>query len=125
MLKSKAARSKRDTVKPSRRKVGEPAVGAAPKSRAAAPPAEGDSADAFAKAAGDAKTAAPLATGKELVDEKLRELVIIAKEQGHLTSDDIDDALVDCPVTPEMLDEIYSKLTVWKSASWIRPMPMA
>jgi RNA polymerase primary sigma factor len=49
---------------------------------------------------------------KSAVDmtEKLRELLIVAKEQGHLTHDDINDALSDSDVAPEELDEVYSKL---------------
>jgi RNA polymerase primary sigma factor len=42
--------------------------------------------------------------------EKIKELLIIAKEQGHLTYDDINDALPDNIVTPEDLDQIYVKL---------------
>jgi RNA polymerase primary sigma factor len=42
--------------------------------------------------------------------EKVRELVLLAKEQGHLTYDDINDALPDNIVTPEDLDQIYTKL---------------
>jgi len=42
--------------------------------------------------------------------EKIRELLILAKEQGHLTYDDINDALPDSVVTPADLDEIYTKL---------------
>src|ERR1700722_2216800 len=42
--------------------------------------------------------------------EKVRELLILAKEQGHLTYDDINDALPDSVVTPEDLDQIYTKL---------------
>ncbi|MDB6068320.1 MAG: rpoD [Pedosphaera sp.] len=42
--------------------------------------------------------------------EKIRELLILAKEQGHLTYDDINDALPDSVVTPEDLDQIYTKL---------------
>ncbi len=111
MLKSKAARSKRDTVKPSRSKA--PAPVAAPKARAAVPSPTGEDSAFFANkaAAAAAKLASTTPASTDVVADKLRELVIIAKEQGHLTSDDIDDALVDCPVTPEMLDEIYSKLT--------------
>ncbi len=52
---------------------------------------------------------APAAGGIDLA-EKVRELFIIAKEQGHVTTDDIDDALVDCVVTAELLDQIHSKL---------------
>src|SRR5579862_2480925 len=42
--------------------------------------------------------------------EKIRELLMLAKEQGHLTYDDINDALPDNVVTAEDLDHIYTKL---------------
>jgi RNA polymerase primary sigma factor len=42
--------------------------------------------------------------------EKVRELLLLAKEQGHLTYDDINDALPDNVVTPEDLDQIHTKL---------------
>jgi len=42
--------------------------------------------------------------------EKVKELVRLAQEQGYLTYGDINDALPDSIVTPEDLDEIYSKL---------------
>jgi RNA polymerase primary sigma factor len=42
--------------------------------------------------------------------EKIREFLILAKEQGHLTNDDINDALPETIVTPDDLDQIYSKL---------------
>jgi len=42
--------------------------------------------------------------------EKIRELLVLAKEQGHVTSDDINDALADIRVTPHDLDQLYSKL---------------
>jgi RNA polymerase primary sigma factor len=42
--------------------------------------------------------------------EKVRELLLLAKEQGHLTYDDINDALPESIVTPEDLDQIYTKL---------------
>src|SRR6266852_3581560 len=42
--------------------------------------------------------------------EKIRELLILAKEQGHLTYDDINDALPDNIVTPDDLDQVYTKL---------------
>jgi len=44
------------------------------------------------------------------LSEKIRELLILAKEQGHLTCDDINDALAETIVTPDDLDQIYSKL---------------
>ena len=42
--------------------------------------------------------------------EKIKELVRLAQEQGYLTYNDINDALPDTMVTPEDLDEIYTKL---------------
>ena len=42
--------------------------------------------------------------------EKVKELLRLAQEQGYLTYDDINDALPDQVVTPEDLDEIYTKL---------------
>ncbi len=42
--------------------------------------------------------------------EKVRELLLLAKEQGHLTYDDINDALPENIVTAEDLDQIYTKL---------------
>jgi len=42
--------------------------------------------------------------------EKIRELLFLAKEQGHVTYDDINDALAETVVTPDELDQIYSKL---------------
>ena len=48
-------------------------------------------------------------TGVDLT-EKIRELVVLAKEQGHLTHDDINEALPDSVVSPVDLDQIYAKL---------------
>ena len=42
--------------------------------------------------------------------EKIKELVRLAHEQGHLTYNDINDALPESLVSPEELDEIYVKL---------------
>ena len=42
--------------------------------------------------------------------EKIKELVRLAQEQGYLTYGDINDALPESIVTPDDLDEIYSKL---------------
>ena len=49
------------------------------------------------------------ASGVDLT-EKVKELLRLAQEQGYLTYDDINDALPDQVVTPEDLDEIYTKL---------------
>jgi len=44
------------------------------------------------------------------VQEKLRYLIRLAKEQGHITIDDFNDALPDGIVTPELLDEIVIRV---------------
>jgi RNA polymerase primary sigma factor len=44
------------------------------------------------------------------VAEKVKELVRLAKEQGYLTYNDINDALPDTLVNPDDLDEIYTQL---------------
>src|SRR3989442_39044 len=61
---------------------------------------------------GGARLAADLIRTKSGVDltEKIRELLVLAKEQGHLTYDDINDTLPETIVTPDDLDQIYSKL---------------
>jgi len=112
MLKSNVSRSKRALSKVSRRNVGELAGGSAAK---AAPNRmariESDPVRLLAKPNGPtaANGALQNSMSAELA-EKVRELLIVAKEQGHLTSDDIDDALVDCTVTPEALEQIYATL---------------
>ena len=42
--------------------------------------------------------------------EKVRDLLRLAKEQGHLTYDDVNDALPENLVTPEDLDHVHTKL---------------
>jgi RNA polymerase primary sigma factor len=42
--------------------------------------------------------------------EKIKELVRLAQEQGYLTYNDINDALPDGVVSPDELDDLYSKL---------------
>jgi len=44
------------------------------------------------------------------INAKIRELVELAKEQGHLTYSDINDALPDEVISSEVLDEILTKL---------------
>jgi len=68
-------------------------------------PAAENAVDAKVLEAGTIKTK----SGVDLT-EKVRELLMLAKEQGHLTYDDINDALPDSVVTPEDLDQIYTKL---------------
>ncbi|MDB6053777.1 MAG: sigA 1, partial [Verrucomicrobiales bacterium] len=56
--------------------------------------------------------AIPILKSQSGVDltEKIKELVRLAQEQGYLTYNDINDALPDSVVSPEDLDDIYSKL---------------
>jgi RNA polymerase primary sigma factor len=44
------------------------------------------------------------------LSEKMKELVRLAQEQGHLTYSDLNEVLPDNAVTPELLDEVFSKL---------------
>jgi len=44
--------------------------------------------------------------------EKVKELVRLAQEQGYLTYTDINEALPDAVVSPDELDDLYSKLRV-------------
>ena len=44
------------------------------------------------------------------IAEKVKELIHLAREQGHLTYSDINDALPDSVVTPDDLDEVFVKL---------------
>ncbi len=69
---------------------------------------------------GSGPTAADLASGESesenkedgpfVLNEKIKELVRLAQEQGYLTYNDINDALPDNVVSAEDLDEIYTKL---------------
>lgn len=45
-----------------------------------------------------------------IITEKVKELLRLAQDQGFLTYDDINDALPDEIITPEVLDLVYSKL---------------
>jgi len=53
---------------------------------------------------------APKAEGAFDINEKVKELVRLSKEQGYLTYNDINDALPDNIVNPDDLDEIYTQL---------------
>jgi RNA polymerase primary sigma factor len=48
-------------------------------------------------------------TGEDLA-QKVKDLLCLAKEQGHLTYDDLNDALPDDLVTPADLDQVLTKL---------------
>ncbi|MGO8678228.1 MAG: RNA polymerase sigma factor RpoD [Limisphaerales bacterium] len=62
-------------------------------------------ADVVSPAASEAHTPAGVNLG-----EKLKELVLLAQEQGYLTHDDISEALPPDAATPEDLDEVLTKL---------------
>jgi RNA polymerase primary sigma factor len=57
-----------------------------------------------------ATTPEPVTTDTPVIAEKIRDLVRLAQDQGYLTYDDINDAIPDEVVSPELLDSIYSKL---------------
>jgi len=52
----------------------------------------------------------PVTIDSPLIAEKVKELLRLSQDQGYLTYDDINDALPDDFVTPEILDTIYSRL---------------
>ena len=52
----------------------------------------------------------PLLEATPFLAEKLKELIRLAQEQGRLTFNDISDALPDSLVTPEQIEEIFTKL---------------
>ena len=54
---------------------------------------------------------APAQTVSLNLDEKIRELLTIAKEQGHLTREDIEDTFGERPPAPAQFDEIYARLS--------------
>ena len=53
---------------------------------------------------------APQNASGPALSEKIKELVRLAQEQGHLTYSDLNEVLPDSAVTPEILDEVFSKL---------------
>ena len=80
------------------------------------PECSGETADAAPSPTDDARGGARLdadsiktKSGVDLT-EKIRDLLLLAKEQGHLTYDDINEILAETMVTPDELDQIYSKL---------------
>jgi RNA polymerase primary sigma factor len=101
--------------KPDRAKAagGPPADGGGG-SDAAAPHPGGNGESAMNPAPTPAKTpargGAPAGRTSVDLDEKVRELLRLAQEQGYLTYNDINDALPDAVVSPDDLDEIYVKL---------------
>ena len=66
--------------------------------------------EGHANGRGAAEPAASPDAGAVDIKEKIKELVRLAQEQGHLTYNDINEALPDSIISPEELDEIYIKL---------------
>jgi RNA polymerase primary sigma factor len=58
---------------------------------------------------GNHHSPAPAAADYNL-DEKIRELLVVSKEQGHLTREDIEEAFAECGLGPLEFDRIYSRL---------------
>ena len=106
------SRKPRGSVKPvvkvkSARRVGAAAKVARKKSeKRTSSETKGSSRSTESPAAGKAGEAAPILD----IAEKVKQLVRIAREQGHLSYDDINDALPDTATSPEELDEILARL---------------
>ena len=113
MLKTKMTRSRRAVLQHGPRIISQ----SLNRARTATPPAaflplsaEKETLTAAAAQVDGRKNGHPPGAQAFSLAEKIRELLTIAKEQGHLTRDDIDDAFVDCAVTASDLDEVYSRL---------------
>ena len=96
--RNRDARSSPTSSDPAERK--RPAAG-----RANSVSHEGVSLNEAQQALGSIKTQA----GLDLT-EKVKELIRLAKEQGHLTYEDVNDALPDDVVTADDLDQVHTKL---------------
>jgi len=57
-----------------------------------------------------AKSPEAITSDSPIIVEKIKELLRLAQDQGYLTYDDINDAIPDEVVSPELLDTVYSKL---------------
>src|ERR1043166_2781597 len=66
--------------------------------------------EAHANGRGGAEPATNPGAGGVDLKEKIKELVRLAQEQGHLTYNDINEALPDSVISPEEMDEIIIKL---------------
>jgi RNA polymerase primary sigma factor len=107
MAKSKVNRT---PPKPRARPATQPASRSAGRSALKTSAARAPDATALVPAPGGDSPAAPgNETGFDLA-EKIKELVRLAQEQGHLTYGDITEALPGATIGPEELDEIYVKL---------------
>jgi RNA polymerase primary sigma factor len=70
----------------------------------------GEERQAHASGNGNGSPGAPATKEGFDIQEKVKELVRLSKEQGYLTYNDINDALPENIVTGDELDEIYTKL---------------
>jgi RNA polymerase primary sigma factor len=71
---------------------------------------EGEALPEKITAAAPAHNGAPATDADAELSEKIKELVRLAQEQGHLTFNDISEALPDNTIEPEKLDLIFAKL---------------
>jgi RNA polymerase primary sigma factor len=94
----------------SKSKARKPEAGSSPKKGRPDSPAAPDKIPAAAPAHNGAHNGAPIAEADPELAEKIKELVRLAQEQGHLTYNDISEALPDNTIEPEKLDLIFTKL---------------
>ncbi|MEI6713595.1 MAG: RNA polymerase sigma factor RpoD [Verrucomicrobiota bacterium] len=94
------------------KKAESPTDPAAPKVAASQKPAPASKAPAPVKTteAPKAPTSAAILSAEFDVTEKLRELIRLAKEQGYLTFDDLNEALPDSVNDPEEMESIMNRL---------------
>src|SRR5438045_61274 len=90
----------------SKSKVRKPEANSSPEKEKRSAAISIQTSEAAAKKSGDV-----IQTGLSAeISEIIKELVRLAQEQGHLTYNDINDVLPESTVTPEKLDEVFSKL---------------
>ena len=107
--------AKKVAPKPAAKKAAKPAPKAAPKAAAPKPVPAPQPAPAPAKARkSKLPELAPLPTApadlQKVIQEKVRELIKLAKEQGYVTFDDLDEHLPDGLNEPEQMDSVISQL---------------
>ncbi|HUF63615.1 MAG TPA: RNA polymerase sigma factor RpoD [Verrucomicrobiales bacterium] len=62
------------------------------------------------QSADSSQPGAALTIDSPAIQDKIRELIRIAKEQGHITYDDLNEALPDAPLDTDLLDAIIQRL---------------
>jgi len=112
MPKAKPVKLSRKAAKPVRASAAARNGAPARRGRGRPPRAEPAPRSLQASSLVDAQDALGLIKSKAGLDltEKVKDLLRLAKEQGHLTYDDVNDALPDDIVTPADLDKVLTKL---------------